>query len=402
MFETTVTFLNELRQSFRFVDAVDILLVSAFLYAALDWFQRTTSRGVLIGMAALAVVYFAARSLDMYLTSLAFHTTFAVLLFGLVVVFQEDLRRLLERVAHFRSFRLHKRKRRARVDFDALAKSVFKMAANKTGALIVIKAKEPLTRHLHGGIPLNGQFSIALLFSIFDSSTPGHDGAVVIEGNSITQFAAHLPISHDTIAVAGLGTRHCAAIGLSERSDALTIVVSEERGVVSIAESGKLEVIPSAETLVQRLDDFQHSALPEASVSFWNRVFVRHARLKMLSLLIAMIAWFALAYDPHTVQRTFAFPIEYRNLAKSLMINQGAPMESRVTLSGSDRDFRFLDPAAVKITLDLSDSTAGYQEIPLSAKNIRLPANLTPYRIDPRTIRLWLSPVDDPLALPGK
>lgn len=197
MIETIFSFLDEFRHTFRMVDAVDILLVSACLYAILVWFQRTASRGVLIGMAALTVIYFAARALDMYLTSLAFHTTFAVLLFGLVVVFQEDLRRFLERVANLRSVRLGKQQI-AHIDSDALVESIYKMAASKTGALVVIKAKEPLERHLNGGIPLNGLFSAPLLYSIFDSSTPGHDGAVVIQGNQIkTRQQAGMPQSND-------------------------------------------------------------------------------------------------------------------------------------------------------------------------------------------------------------
>jgi hypothetical protein len=101
--EAILSFFDELRASFRIVDAIDILLVSVFLYAMLVRFQRAASRGVLMGLASLAVVYILARGLGMYLTSLAFHTTFAVLLFILVVVFQEDLRRLLERVSTFRS-----------------------------------------------------------------------------------------------------------------------------------------------------------------------------------------------------------------------------------------------------------------------------------------------------------
>ena len=401
MIETIASFLTEFRQTFRVVDVVDILLVSTFLYAALVWFQKTTSRGVLIGTAALAAVYFSARALDMYLTSLVFQTTFAVLLFGMVVVFQEDLRRLLERVASIRSLRLNQTGT-ARLDYNTLIETVFAMAASKTGALIVIKAKEPLSRHINGGIKLNGKFSAALLYSIFDSNTPGHDGAVVIEGNQISQFAAHLPISQNTAVAAGRGTRHCAALGLSERSDALTIVVSEERGVVSVAESRELIEMPTAASLKLRLDDFNGDMLPKAKVPLWNQVLLQHARLKVLSLLIATIAWFALAYDPYTVQRTFAFPIEYRNLAKNLVIDD-APSESRVTLSGSDRDFRFLDPASVKITIDLTENAGGFHQIPLSEKNIRLPANLVPYRIDPRTIRLRLLPKEVlPEAVPAK
>lgn len=389
MIETIVSFTDELRQSFRLVDAVDILLVSAFLYATLVWFKKTTSKGVLIGMATMAAVYFIARGLDMYLTSLAFQASFAVLLFGLVVVFQEDLRRFLERIASLRKVRLD-RKSFVHVDFDVLVESVFKMADTRKGALIVMKAKEPLGRHLNGGISLNGHFSAPLIYSIFDSSTPGHDGAVVIEGNHVKQFAVHLPISQNIAAVAGRGTRHSAALGLSERSDALTIVVSEERGAVSISEAGTLIPMPTASDLRQRLSAFQAAVWPEEDQPVLQRVLFENVQLKFLSVLIAIIAWYSLAYDPSTVQRTFAFPIVYRNVAKNLSIDERAPTECRVTLSGSDRDFRFLDPTTVKITLDLSEETEGYQEIPLSEKNIRLPTNLTPYRIDPRTVRLML------------
>ena len=389
MVEVILLFIEEFRGAFRVVDAVDIVLVSAFIYAMMIWFQRTTSRGVFIGVGAMTVIYLIARGLDMYLTSLAFHTLFAVLLFGLVVVFQEDLRRFLERLSNLRSIRLHQNQE-TRFDYDGLVETVFKMAATKTGALIVFKATEPLTRHLHGGIKLDGFLSQSLVASIFDSSTPGHDGAVVIEGAKVSQFASHLPLSVNDEVIAGRGTRHSAALGLAERSDALTVVVSEERGVVSVAESGNLIGMDTAASLKQRLDEFQTKLHPVSNVPLWHRILVHHGRAKVISLLIATLAWFAVAYDPNTLQRTFVFPIEYRNLAKQLELEPRAPTECRVTLSGSDRHFRFLDPANVKVTLDLTDMAAGYHEFAISEKNMRLPANLNPYRIEPRTIRLQL------------
>ena len=106
MVRALLSFLDELGRTFRFVDAVDILVVAIFLYAGLVWFQRTTSRGALVGVAVLAIIYFLARSLDMYLTSLVFQTTFAVVLFILVVVFQEDLRRVFERISSLGSVRI--------------------------------------------------------------------------------------------------------------------------------------------------------------------------------------------------------------------------------------------------------------------------------------------------------
>ncbi len=365
MFPTIVSFFEEIRRTFRFVDAVDILLVSTFLYTALLWFQRTASRGVLIGIVVLAGVYFLARGLDMYLTSLAFHTSFAVLLIILVVVFQEDLRRLLERVSTLRSFNFWQ-VQDISLDRDALVESVFKMAALHKGALIVLKGREPLARHVNGGVVLNGRVSPPLLFSIFDTHTPGHDGAVIIEREQVTQFAAHLPISQNTNEIAGRGTRHSAALGLSERSDSLTIVVSEERGVVSVAESGKLAEMPTAASLKQRLEKFFASAFPAVTQPLWKRVILQHGRLKLLSVSVAIIAWFVLAYDPNTVQRTFVIPIEYRNLAKGIELDVTAPHEARVTLSGLERHFRFLDPSSLKITLDLTDMRIGFHEIPVS------------------------------------
>lgn len=387
--ETIRSFVDDLNGSFRIVDAIDILLVTVFLYGTLVWFKRTASRGVLIGLALLAVVYFLARVLDMYLTSLAFHTTFAVLLIILVVVFQEDLRRLLERVSNLRSMNFGQPQEFS-LDLDAIVDTAFTMASSKTGALIVLKGKEPLARHVNGGVALNGRISKPLLMSIFDPHTPGHDGAVIIEKDRITHFGTHLPISKNTKAIAGRGTRHSAALGLSECSDALTIVVSEERGIVSVAEAGMLTRMSSASDLRQHLDKSLETAFPATTQPLSKRFFVQHASLKVLAFTIAVAAWIVLAYDPHTVQRTFAVPVEYRNLPKVVELDETAPSEARVTLSGSERDFRFLDPGSLKISLDLAQVEAGFQEVVVAQTNVNLPSNVTLYRIEPRVMRLYV------------
>jgi uncharacterized protein (TIGR00159 family) len=389
MLNTIVSFIDEFRGTFRVVDAVDIALVSVFLYATLVWFHKAASRGVLIGVAALAAVYFLARGLDMYLTSLAFHTSFAVLLFVLVVVFQEDLRRLLEGVSSLRSMRFGKSPQRG-IDVDELVASVFRMAASRTGALVVLKGKESLARHVNDGVSLDGRFSPPLLYSIFDPNSVGHDGAVIVEGERVSQFGAHLPISKNTQEIKGRGMRHTAALGLSERSDALTIVVSEERGTVSVAATGHLREIKTAAELKRRTEAFFEESFPAAQRSSLRHGLLQHGRLKVLSVVLAVTAWFVLAYDPHTVQRTFVVPIEYRNLSQDLVLDSTARTEARVTLSGSERDFRFLDPATLKISLDLSDLSKGYQEVAFSERAIKLPANLSVYRIEPRSFSLWL------------
>ncbi len=392
MRDFVLPFLDDLRRTFRVVDAIDILLVSIFLYAALLWFIKGASRGVIIGCGALAVVYFLARGLDMYLTSLAFQTVFTVLIFLLVVVFQEDLRRLLERLSTLGTLRPNSLFHRDPLDLDALVETVFRLADSHVGALIILKGREPLDRHLTRGIALDGRLSATLLMSIFDSHSPGHDGAAVVEGQRIKTFAAHLPISSSSHIVAGRGTRHSAALGLSERSDALTIVVSEERGVVSVASTGALYELRTASELKDRLCKFFAEVAPPQVHSIWQLAVFKDGWLKAVSLGIAGIAWLVLGYNPHTVQRTFVIPIEYRNVDPNLEIDALAPNEARLTLTGAEHHFRFLDPAGLKMSMDLNGIQSGYQELAVTEKSLRLPANLTPYRIEPRIIRLELLP----------
>jgi uncharacterized protein (TIGR00159 family) len=402
MIDTILSFSAEFRRTIRMADGVDILLMSVFLYSALIWFKETASRRVLVGMSFLFVVYLLASALDMYLTSLVLHTGFAALLIVLVVIFQEDLRRMFESFASFGSLRRRLQRVKAiSADVDALVEAAFILAGDRTGALIVLKGSEPLDRHLNGGVTLGGQISKPLLYSIFDASSPGHDGAVLVEGNRIEKFSAHLPISKNQKEIAGRGTRHSAALGLSECSDALIIVVSEERGVVSVAEGGKLKELDSAAALKARVEKYLESKFPQPTTATWKSFTVEHVRLKMLALTLAIVAWFALAYNPHTIQRTFVIPIEYRYQPTQLLLDERAPDEARVTLSGSERNFRFLEPGSLKISIDLTEARIGQQEIAITDKNVRLPTNMTMYRIEPRIIRLHLQEPIAPEARDG-
>jgi len=388
--DTAWSFFSEFWENFRVTDAVDILLMSVFLYSALAWFRETASRKVLIGVSVLVAVYGLARAFDMYLTSLLFHTGFAVLLIVLIVIFQEDLRRMFERVAAWGSLEQVRQTPAAHTDVDALVEAVFTLAQHKTGALIVLKGNEPLERHMDGGITLGGELSKPLLYSIFDASSPGHDGAVILEHGQLSKFAAHLPISKNQPEIAGRGTRHSAALGLSECSDALVIVVSEERGGVSVAEAGRLQELASAAALKNRVEEFLAAKFPVKSQATWRRYVVEHWPLKGSAIALAVAAWLLLAYRPSTLYRTFILPIEYRNLGGQLLLDDDAPHEARVTVSGSERGFRFLEPGALKLSIDLAGSQAGEQEIAVSERNIRLPGKLDLYRIEPQPLILHL------------
>jgi len=223
---------------FRITDLVDVAIVAGLLWAALSFVRRSRARIALAGVAIAGGLFLLARQLELQMTVWLLQGFFAVLVLVLVVVFQEDLRRLFEQIA---VWSLRRTTDAASPDVvDALVGAVRRLVANRTGALLVIPGREPIDRHVAGGIALGGLLSEPLLLSLFDQHSPGHDGAVLLEGGRVSRFALHLPLSTDSSQIGVGGTRHAAALGLAERSDALVIVVSEERGVVSVARDGRL------------------------------------------------------------------------------------------------------------------------------------------------------------------
>ena len=385
MIEQFLSSLKELLHNVRIADGVDILLIALLIYCALLWFGETTSRRMLVGVTLLGLVYLAARMFEMHLTSLAFHTGFTVLLLLLIVVFQEDLRRMISRAASW--ITLSSRGKTAESsELEVVAESGFALAEQHIGALIVLPGKEPLERHLSGGVELNGAISRELLDSIFDPSSDGHDGAVILRGDLVERFGVHLPISTNVKAIHGHGTRHSAAVGLTESSDATVIVVSEERGEVSLATEGRLRRIDSQSNLLRALQDATISDGTTDSSSGWMRHITAHWRLKVLALSLAMIAWYVLAYDPSTVLRTFQVPIFYYNVPKNLELERPVS-QAQLTLSGSEASFRFITEESLKFSVDLTGTPRGSHTVKLGAEHINLPANIEIESIEPD--ELW-------------
>ena len=148
---------------------------------------------------------------------------------------------------------------------------------------------------IENGIPLGGKISRELLLSIFDASSPGHDGAVIITGDRVRMFGVHLPLARKAEAVKNYGTRHRAALGLAERSDALIIIVSEEKGIISLAEKGEIMIISEENDLAFRIHDFLRSHLLEESDSKTKWLPQGNIKEKLAALAVAVLLWFVLA-----------------------------------------------------------------------------------------------------------
>lgn len=398
MLDAATSFLRNLSQNVRFADLLDVALVALFLYVFLDWLRRSTSRSAsrrtLIAVAFFGGVYLLARLFDLYLVESLIQVLLIVFLLAAVVAFQTDIRRLADRLAMWRPFRNNdgSASKYTRV-IDVLTEASAGMAEENTGALIAILGREPWDRHIEGGILLGGTVSLPLLFSIFHPKTPGHDGAVLIEGDRISRFAAHLPLAdHLPDASRHGGTRHAAALGLAEQCDALVIVVSEERGVISVAQDGRLLELASASELKPRLEAFYkaHYTAQQGDGTGWKPATLQNASL---AILLAVFSWLLFAYRPDVVYRPMVVPIELRNVPPEFGLDEDIPSEARVTLAGSEQTFRLQDPAGLVATLDLANIEEGMNEFTLTEDNLGLRAGIQLYNVEPRTIRIDAEPL---------
>jgi len=382
------TFANDLWSSLRPVDALDVLLVAAFVYALLSWLRQSRSRFVMLGVVALVAVYAVARWLDLALTLVLFQAGLTVALLALVIIFQEEIRRAFERLGSPHALRTTRADKPSTLWVDDVVTSAMRLARSKTGALMVFPGCDPLDRHLQGGTQLDGKVSLPLLMSIFDTSSPGHDGALIVDAGWVRRFGVHLPLSTRIAGDEPFGTRHTAALGLSERCDALVLVVSEERGEVSLAKDGRLEKIAAASELRTRLSSFLDHITPAHTSSAALR-WVRRLPARVLSVVVAAVIW-VLAVGPQgeSVGRTHRVPVVLLHAPASFMLDQPRPSDVLVTLAATERGFRRLDPASLTVTVNAADIRPGSQQVRLGQQDLELPRGITLHRIAPDTITI--------------
>lgn len=386
--------LDALQTYLRWVDLLDIALVAIALYCGLSWLRQRATRSILVALVLFGAVYALARFTEMYLTSYLFEAGFLVIILVLIIAFQEDIRRGLEQLAAWsplRSRRAFPSRATARGTItDSLVETVVRFAEQSIGALIVLRGHEPLDRHVRGGVPLDAVPSDLLLLSIFEPHSPGHDGAVIIHDDRITHMAAHLPLSNELTRLPSPGTRHAAALGLAERSDALVIAVSEERGVISVAQRGRLEEVTSPTELKTTLQQFRDRIAPAPSTPLWRAELTHRWGLKTASVLCAACLWLLFAFRVETVQRSYVVPVEFRNVPADWSLEHSAVDRVQVSVSGPERAFDLLDPATLVVSVDLSHPQEGWQKLEVTQKNLNVPNGLVVDEIRPRVLEVQM------------
>ena len=248
------------------IDIIQIALIAFFVYQFMVLIKYTHAYTLLKGILVVLLFILIAYIFRMNTILWIFSNLASTLIVGVIVIFQPELRKVLEQLGQ-------KRIMASLIPFDAgkevkerftdktiseLIKACFDMGEVKTGALIVIEQNELLTDYIRTGINLDAILTSQLLINIFEHNTPLHDGAVIIRGDRITSATCYLPLSDNMTISKDLGTRHRAALGMSEVCDALVIVVSEETGLVSVASGGRLLRAINAEELRSQLSQIQY------------------------------------------------------------------------------------------------------------------------------------------------
>jgi len=231
--------------------ALDILLVGVVIYQVLVMIRGTRAAPMLAGVAVVAIIFYLARVGELTTLNWLISRLVPYVLFALIVVFQSEIRHVLANVGRRLRFGRGSASESDTYDDIVLAANLF--SQHQTGALIVIEREIGLRTYVESGVPLDARLSYDLLATIFRPSAPLHDGAVIVQKERVAAAACFLPLSMNPVLSTQLGTRHRAGMGITEETDAIAVIVSEETGAISVAVGGKIERDLSVEQLRERL-----------------------------------------------------------------------------------------------------------------------------------------------------
>jgi diadenylate cyclase len=241
------------RPSLSWWDLLDIALVSALIYELLLLIRGTRAVQMALGGSFLIGLFFLSRRLELETVNWVIRNMAAYVVFAIIVLFQADIRRALAHFGRAPFFRYFERVSSAEETIEEIVVAAASLATRRIGAIVVIERQIGLRNYIEGGIPLDATITYDLLASIFQPASPLHDGAVIVQGDRIAAAACFLPLTVNPRPGKQYGSRHRAAIGLTEENDAVALVVSEETGRISLAVDGEIEQPADADALRRRL-----------------------------------------------------------------------------------------------------------------------------------------------------
>lgn len=269
MNEFIETYMARIPRNIRWVDVVEILIISYLLYHILVWIKNTRAWSLLKGIIVIAAFILVAALFEMKTILWIVENAFSVAIIAVVVILQPELRKALEELGRknlissilpFDTAKTSESGRFTDKTINEISKACVEMGKVKTGALIVVEQNQSLAEYERTGIDVDGIVTSQLLINIFEHNTPLHDGAVIVRGDRITSATCYLPLSDNMALSKDLGTRHRAGVGISEVTDSMTVIVSEETGKISVAYEGNLTRSLDGEAVKEKLRLIQNKS----------------------------------------------------------------------------------------------------------------------------------------------
>ena len=269
MNEFIETYLARIPRNIRWVDVVEILIISYLLYHILVWIKNTRAWSLLKGIIVIAAFILVAALFEMKTILWIVENAFSVAIIAVVVILQPELRKALEELGRknlissilpFDTAKTSETGRFTDKTINEISKACVEMGKVKTGALIVVEQNQSLAEYERTGIDVDGIVTSQLLINIFEHNTPLHDGAVIVRGDRIISATCYLPLSDNMALSKDLGTRHRAGVGISEGTDSMTVIVSEETGKISVAYEGNLTRSLDGEAVKEKLRLIQNKS----------------------------------------------------------------------------------------------------------------------------------------------
>ena len=378
--------LTEFFETVKWHDWLDIFIVAFLIYRCFVLFWGTLVFRAIIVIALFWIFNLIATTLGLIVTSLILKGIGAIIVIIVIVIFRNEIRGVITSTNPLNLI-WGKPRRKHITDYQSIARAIFALAEERVGALLVFLRKNSLDHLVQDGVHIGAHFSKELLFSIFDNKSALHDGAVIMDGSQIQVAAAFLPLTMQQSIPLLYGTRHRAALGLSERSDAVVVVVSEERGTVSVIREGIIREIGGSEHLSKRLERLLEGELKKEKSNSLIRQLGRDISVKIVFLFLALFIWFFFAGEKESLI-SFTSPIEFRNFPKNYELLNISADKAEIQISGSRRLLLQLKPDQIGLSLNMENIKSGKNTFSLTKKNLSMPPGLDVIKINPNKLTI--------------
>ena len=371
---------------------VDFGALAVAFYLLLRWSRGARALRLGVAIVGLRVTAFLASQLDLPITSSLLEAASIVAVLALVLIFQPELRRALMRLD------VAGRVRSSLTDSAATAvtAAAWTLSRARCGALIVMERQDAIAELVSAGVTLRALVSADLLVAIFQKGSPIHDGAVILDGETVRAAGAILPLTQRTSVPHEYGTRHRAGMGLADRSDALVVVVSEERGEVTVMSAGNTQSIKSEPELLSTLMVGLHD---QQTVIRVRALRPANLRLMTAALGLAIAVWSAAFLFPGRSIRVQTVPLEFATVPANLTVAEQSTDVVQVWFRGTDFVFQTAGLQRVVARCDLGSAHAGPNVFPLTGSILEVPFGLHVEGITPKQVSVKLAPV---LPLPSQ